>query len=162
LKGSQSRSQTNSASIPTRLGNSCCCSCCCRNFSGCKFISSVLRQFSEKFYRGPGDKAPPVTLVHGVFGAGKSYLLCVILIFLHRLSQLKPQNKPSSPLKVLVTSSTNVAVDRVLLCLLDNNFTDFLRIGSVRKIAKPILPYTTSGRDSSTEGQLHPPHISAQ
>jgi len=39
----------------------------------------------------------------------------------------------------------------VLLCLLDNNFTDFLRIGSVKKIAKPVLPYTTGGRDNATE-----------
>jgi len=33
-----------------------------------------------------------------------------------------------------------------LLTLLDNNFTNFLRVGSLKKIAKPILPYSNIGK----------------
>ncbi len=69
-----------------------------------------------------------------------------------------------SPWKVLLASTTNVAVDRVLmvrmtllcvcdlliraLCcmqvLLSLGFEDFVRVGSVKKIAKQILPFSTS------------------
>lgn len=70
---------------------------------------------------------PPITLIHGVFGSGKSYLLSVIVIFLTELLfPLMEDNSHSSssslqhsshlpPLKLLISSSTNVAVDRVLL-----------------------------------------------
>ncbi|EGG21926.1 prematurely terminated mRNA decay factor-like protein [Cavenderia fasciculata] len=44
--------------------------------------------------------------------------------------------------KVLVTSLTNVAVDRILLGLLEYRYKDFYRIGSVKRIAKPIIRYT--------------------
>lgn len=39
------------------------------------------------------------------------------------------------------SSTTNVAVDRVLSNLLSFGFDSFVRIGSVKKIAKEILPY---------------------
>lgn len=39
------------------------------------------------------------------------------------------------------SSITNVAVDRVLEVLLSFGFQDFVRIGSVKKIAKAVLPY---------------------
>lgn len=61
----------------------------------------------------------------GVFGSGKSYLLSVIVIFLAELLfPLLEESSPSSslqhssytpPLKLLISSSTNVAVDRVLM-----------------------------------------------
>lgn len=56
------------------------------------------------------------------------------------------------PWKVLVSSSTNVAVDRVLLGLLSLGFEKFIRVGSVRKIAKPVLPYSLhAGSDNESE-----------
>lgn len=42
-------------------------------------------------------------------------------------------------LQVLIASATNVAVDNVLLGLLGAGFTDFARVGSVKKIAKPVM-----------------------
>jgi hypothetical protein len=42
-----------------------------------------------------------------------------------------------------VSSTTNVAIDRILLALVDHGFTKFVRVGSARKISKGILPYST-------------------
>ena len=57
----------------------------------------------------------------GVFGAGKSYLLTVIVLFLVRVvlegGQGASVNSSGSqtPQKLLISSTTNVAVDRILL-----------------------------------------------
>lgn len=53
----------------------------------------------------------------GVFGAGKSYLLSVVILFLVQLfesSEAEEGPRPA-PWKLLIASSTNVAVDRILL-----------------------------------------------
>jgi hypothetical protein len=42
-------------------------------------------------------------------------------------------------------------VDRILLGLVQNEFRDFIRVGSLKRIAKPILPYTLH-REKATEG----------
>jgi hypothetical protein len=79
-----------------------------------------------------------IVLSHGVFGSGKSYMLVALLIFFIRvLDQVDPQRR----VRILITSQTNVAVDNVLLGLLSRNCDDFARVGSVRKIAKPLLSY---------------------
>ena len=54
----------------------------------------------------------------GVFGAGKSYLLAVTVLFLVQLFRLSEHNQTTSSdreWKVLIASTTNVAVDRILL-----------------------------------------------
>ena len=50
--------------------------------------------------------------------------------------------KYNKKLKILICSTTNVAVDRILKGLLELGFDDFVRVGSFRKIAKTILPYS--------------------
>lgn len=52
--------------------------------------------------------------------------------------------------KILISSTTNVAVDRILNGLLQLDFEDFVRVGSIKKIAKPVLPYSVhaTGTDS--------------
>ena len=74
--------------------------------------------------------------------------------------------------KLLISSTTNVAVDRVLQvwfqtnifhhsihfwiifkCLMGLEFEDFVRVGSVKKIAKPILPFSTSA--AGADKQVH-------
>uniref|UniRef100_A0A8C5M2X6 5'-3' DNA helicase ZGRF1 n=1 Tax=Leptobrachium leishanense TaxID=445787 RepID=A0A8C5M2X6_9ANUR len=102
----------------------------------------------------PEQKAQPITIIHGVFGAGKSYLLALVVLFLVQIfeysDQVEEQGLP--PWKILISSSTNVAVDRVLLGLLDLKFDRFIRVGSIRKIAKPVLPYSLhSGSDNDSE-----------
>ena len=44
--------------------------------------------------------------------------------------------------KILVCTLTNVAVDRILLMLLSSGFTDFARVGSLKKINRTLLPFT--------------------
>ena len=53
--------------------------------------------------------------------------------------------------RVLVAAHTNVAVDRVLLGLLDSGFTDILRVGSLQRIAKPLLQYSLHSADDSKD-----------
>jgi len=88
-----------------------------------------------------------VLLVHGVFGSGKSHLLTILIMFLCSLFDAA-QSKEG---RILVSAATNVAVDRILLGLVENDFKDFIRVGSLKRIAKPILPYTLH-REKATEG----------
>ena len=104
------------------------------------------------------------TLIHGVFGSGKSYLLAVLAHFVMQLVEKDLLLDPNFSL--LICSGTNVAVDNVLIkymdisfsgrCVSDNDnmgsedvstFNDrtmehVLRIGNVQKIAIPILKYS--------------------
>ncbi|XP_063776216.1 5'-3' DNA helicase ZGRF1 isoform X2 [Pseudophryne corroboree] len=100
------------------------------------------------------QQTAPITIIHGVFGSGKSYLLAVVVLFLVQLFESHdPAKDPgSSHWKLLISSSTNVAVDRVLLGLLDLGFDQFIRVGSIRKIAKPILPHSLhTGSENESE-----------
>ena len=83
----------------------------------------------------------PLLLVHGVFGSGKSYLIAVLILFFHKATTLGYLNM-DPPLRIIISSNTNVAVDRVLQSVLKCGFTDFVRIGSLKKISKSILPFT--------------------
>ncbi|XP_048797626.1 protein ZGRF1 isoform X3 [Lagopus muta] len=98
----------------------------------------------------------PITIIHGVFGAGKSYLLSVVILFLVQLfeSSEAKEGPELAPWKLLIASSTNVAVDRILLCLLDLGFEDFIRVGSIRKIAKAILPRSLHAGSGNENEQL--------
>ncbi|XP_045853292.1 protein ZGRF1 isoform X2 [Meles meles] len=102
----------------------------------------------------------PITIIHGVFGAGKSYLLAVVILFLVQLFEKSevPTVGNARPWKLLISSSTNVAVDRVLLGLLSLGFEKFVRVGSVRKIAKPVLPYSLHAGSESENEQLKELH----
>lgn len=101
------------------------------------------------------DAVPPVSghilLVHGVFGAGKSKLLVVIALLIARIGEAAEDDS----IRVLVSSSTNVAVDRVLLLLQELGESElFLRVGSLRKIARPILCRSVHrARDDIDEGK---------
>ncbi|XP_044080161.1 protein ZGRF1 [Neovison vison] len=102
----------------------------------------------------------PITIIHGVFGAGKSYLLAVVILFFVQLFEKSevPTVGNARPWKLLISSSTNVAVDRVLLGLLSLGFEKFVRVGSVRKIAKPVLPYSLHAGSESENEQLKELH----
>ncbi|XP_073661064.1 5'-3' DNA helicase ZGRF1 isoform X7 [Tursiops truncatus] len=102
----------------------------------------------------------PITIIHGVFGAGKSYLLAVVILFFVQLFEKSEALTVGNarPWKVLISSSTNVAVDRVLLGLLSLGFEKFVRVGSVRKIAKPVLPYSLHAGSENENEQLKELH----
>ncbi|XP_038611146.1 protein ZGRF1 isoform X6 [Tachyglossus aculeatus] len=117
---------------------------------------------SQESVAEPEEQLPtlPITVIHGVFGAGKSYLLAVVVLFLVQLFEEseRPTSPNPRPWKILISSSTNVAVDRVLLVLLSLGFEKFIRVGSIRKIAKPILPYSLhagSGNENEQLKELH-------
>jgi superfamily I DNA and/or RNA helicase len=57
-------------------------------------------------------------------------------------------------IKIAFASMTNVAVDRILLSLQELGFNDFVRVGSLKKIAKPILPFTCQIKNGDTK-ELH-------
>ncbi|XP_074677586.1 5'-3' DNA helicase ZGRF1 [Strix aluco] len=98
----------------------------------------------------------PITIIRGVFGAGKSYLLSVVILFLVQLFESSEATEGPRPAlwKLLIASSTNVAVDRILLGLLDLGFEDFIRVGSIRKITKAILPYSLHAGSGNENEQL--------
>ncbi|KFZ58067.1 Uncharacterized protein C4orf21, partial [Antrostomus carolinensis] len=98
----------------------------------------------------------PVTIIRGVFGAGKSYLLSVVVLFLVQLfeSSEATEGPRPAPWKLLIASSTNVAIDRVLLGLLDLGFEDFIRVGSIRKITKAIIPHSLHAGSGNDNEQL--------
>lgn len=115
--------------------------------------AKVLYATAGSVIKHPGwnrnENAAPVLLVHGVFGSGKSYLAAVLIIFIQELvDDINAGREPDERItyNVLITSITNVAVDRILLSLLDLGYDDFARVGSLRKIAKAILPYSVQSR----------------
>ncbi|KAI9484200.1 MAG: P-loop containing nucleoside triphosphate hydrolase protein [Benjaminiella poitrasii] len=117
----------------------------------------VLRQVAASVIKSPGwndHSEVPVVLVHGVYGSGKSFLAAVVIIFIQDIIDAVSKNRePEDAIqfKILVSSMTNVAVDRILQTLLKLGFDHFVRVGSMRKIAKNILPYTAKARLSSNE-----------
>ena len=92
--------------------------------------SSVIHDFMCKLEM---EDAVPVTLCHGSFGSGKSFLVSVLIMFLYRIM--------GDSTKIMISSNTNIAVDRILLSLLQLKFTNFVRVGTLRKIDKRILPF---------------------
>ncbi|KAK9841693.1 hypothetical protein WJX74_010223 [Apatococcus lobatus] len=79
----------------------------------------------------------PVCLIHGPFGCGKSTLLAAMI-------QLFAESKAiaGTQMRVLLAAHTNRAVDNVLSRLLNLGFTEFLRIGSVKRMDKSLLAYS--------------------
>ncbi|CAB4015111.1 ZGRF1 isoform X2 [Paramuricea clavata] len=110
--------------------------------------AAALRSCAKMFLSENEDRMEclPITLIHGVFGAGKSFLLAVVVLLMVRLFEIADASDEARtrPItwKILISSTTNVAVDRILLGLLDLGFDQFVRVGSVRKIAKPVLPFS--------------------
>ena len=93
-----------------------------------------------------------ITLIHGVFGSGKSYLLSTVVLFLVQLFELiESKFSLDTKLKLLIASTTNVAVDRILTGLMDLGFTEFIRVGSLKKISKRILPYSIHASDQEDQ-----------
>ncbi|XP_069124760.1 uncharacterized protein [Argopecten irradians] len=116
--------------------------------------TSALIRVCNLFCGGEdGQKTDPILLIHGVFGAGKSFLLSVVVLFLVRLFEVSDSYTPGVPYpwKILISSNTNVAVDRILLGLLNIGFEDFVRVGSMKKIAKPVLPFSVHATGSESQ-----------
>jgi len=85
-----------------------------------------------------------IILVHGAFGCGKSYLLVAIIRFICHILD----NQGDDSTKILVCALTNVAVDRILLMLLEQGFENFGRVGSLKKINKSLIKFTFSSSNN--------------
>ena len=120
----------------------------------------------------------PISLIHGPFGTGKSFLVSVLVVCLDEIASTFPnifggsesmdhtqqssveddsrenyslETVPLPRLRVLITSMTNVAIDNVLKALLKLDYNIFQRVGSLKRIAKPILPYASRSEQSEAE-----------
>jgi hypothetical protein len=106
---------------------------------------------------------PPVCLVFGPFGCGKSSLLIAVLHLILQLRKLAGGGgggggggdagaftNPLAESRVLVSAHTNVAVDRVLTGLLESGCSDFLRVGPLRRIDRKLLPYSLHASESKS------------
>ncbi|KAI7828523.1 hypothetical protein BC939DRAFT_443145 [Gamsiella multidivaricata] len=82
--------------------------------------ATVLRNFAQAVIRAPGwvqksSDSSSVLLVHGVFGAGKSFLIAVLIVFIDNIiNKARPLPREERSCRFLVASMTNVAVDRIL------------------------------------------------
>ena len=98
----------------------------------------------------------PVRLVHGPFGSGKTHALAAFVVSAaERLAAAK------SNARILISAHTNVAVDRLLSALLARGFTEFVRVGALRRIDYEILPYSlhvaaSGGKRKGGEGGDEP------
>ena len=97
------------------------------------------------------EASPPVILVQGVFGSGKSTLLVAVISFLLEVFDKAGVPPGAQEGRILISAATNVAVDNILLGLLNNGLHDFIRIGCLPKIAKPILTRTLKESVGSEE-----------
>jgi hypothetical protein len=109
---------------------------------------SALMTIAKMVCPSTNEREVCIQLIHGVFGSGKSFLLAITVLFLNQLFELDESvSSRERPLSLLITSTTNVAVDRILLNLLEMGFEDFVRVGSARKMAKSILPYSVHSKE---------------
>jgi hypothetical protein len=67
-------------------------------------------------------------------------MLTVIIVFIATL--LDKVGKSAKNVRILISAATNTAVDRILLGLIDLGFDSFMRVGSIKRIAKALFPYT--------------------
>ncbi|KAI9137551.1 AAA domain-containing protein [Paraphysoderma sedebokerense] len=115
--------------------------------------AAVLRKFALSLVDGATNGDGPLVSTIGVFGSGKSYLLTVLIVYYDRL--IKSLNIAWNKIqRILVASNTNVAVDRILCGLVDLGFDEFVRVGSLKKISKRILPYTAQMKQSEDLKEL--------
>ncbi|KAG8134510.1 hypothetical protein E2320_007622 [Naja naja] len=94
----------------------------------------------------------PITIIHGVFGSGKSLLLAIVILFLTQIFEIyeAANDKRSVPWKILVSSSTNVAVDRILLSF---ECEKLILVGDPKQLP-PTIQGSESAHDSGLEQTL--------
>ena len=102
------------------------------------------------------EASPPVILVQGVFGSGKSTLLVAVVLFLLAVFHKADVAPGAQEGRILISAATNVAVDNILLGLLDKGYDEFIRVGCLNRIAKPILTRTlkeTVGNEDKVDAE---------
>ena len=77
-------------------------------------------------------------------------MVALIVLFSRVLDEAGDQD-----VRILVASNTNVAVDRILLELQRREFLQFARVGSLKKIAKPLLKHVLHFSEKSVASGDH-------
>ena len=114
----------------------------------------VLQEIARSILRP--EASSPVVLIQGVFGSGKSTLLVAVVLFLLAVFKKAGVQEGAPEGRILISAATNVAVDNILLGLLDKGYQDFIRIGCLPRIAKPILTRTlkeTVGNEDKVDAE---------
>ncbi len=103
---------------------------------------------------GFGEGLHKIAQVNGVFGSGKTTLLVAIcflvdnLMYAHdaKCATLHPQINclNGSKIRILLTSSTNRAVDNVMKSLLHRDFNSIARCGQLTNIARIVKNFHVS------------------
>lgn len=92
------------------------------------------------------DDGDEVELFDGGLGSGRTSSSGAIAgIVDPSLVEGKPERRirmRPPPFRVAISSATNTAVDRVLEGLLEAGCRDFLRVGSLKKMSRRVLPFT--------------------
>ena len=118
-------------------------------FSLNEYQKKALSHVASWNYSGSDDQnSSPLCLVHGPFGSGKSSTLVAIL---HLILKLRASSGALSNARVMVCSHTNIAVDRVLLGLLQSGIADFIRVGALRKIHHNLLSHSLHASESKSK-----------
>ena len=113
-----------------------------------EYQQKVLSHVASWHYSGSNDRSSsPLCLVHGPFGSGKSSTLVAIL---HLILKLRASSGHLSNSRVMVCSHTNIAVDRVLLGLLQSGIAEFIRVGALRKIHHNLLSHSLHASESKS------------
>ncbi|EIE86296.1 hypothetical protein RO3G_11007 [Rhizopus delemar RA 99-880] len=117
---------------------------------------NVLRRVASSVITAPGwneDTEHPVVLVHGVYGSGKRQLSRSSDHYIY--SRITGSSEYTSGVRrsnsIQNLGFLNDTVDRILQTLLKLGYDHFIRIGSMKKIAKNLLPFTAKARVSSNE-----------
>ncbi|ORZ10100.1 AAA domain-domain-containing protein, partial [Absidia repens] len=112
---------------------------------------SVLQAVAKSLIISPGWNEvaeEAITLVHGVFGSGKRSN-CVSHNDILFYGNIRKTDNEYIYIYILLT--LNVAVDRILTILVKLGYDEFVRIGSLKKISKNLLPYTIKAKISGND-----------
>lgn len=96
--------------------------------------TQVLEEIARSILRP--EASSPVVLIQGVFGSGKSTLLVAVVLFLLEVFKKAGVQEGAPEGRILISAATNVAVDNILIGLLSKGYQEFIRIGSLPRIAK--------------------------
>lgn len=125
----------------------------------------VLNGVGDWFRYSRSSLSDSIIRVHGIFGSGKSHLLASICIFLCSINSYIEGSTSSKPMKLvrtMISSNTNVAVDRVLLGVLnywqersfcESSAQSIARIGNPSKIDKDLRKFLVLIHESSVSAQ---------
>jgi hypothetical protein len=95
----------------------------------------------SKWFSSSSSEVDDIILIHGVFGSGKSYLLSILCVLITRLSKI---SEAKVKVKTMISSNTNVAVDRILVQLMSIDESEgprpiVTRVGCLDKVDKALI-----------------------